>query len=797
MTKHISERRTEDIAQELLDIQGWALGRPPKGQVLRQNEYKDYPQLAEIFSAKKNSGHGDTYPDFLVLSQDTLVPLMVVETKADEQALEECVKDGCEKYGDPCREAGHEVVVVAVAGQESTRIMVRSLKFHRGRWRPIEHQEIPISWIPTPEDVPRLLAAPGLLDLAPIVPRAEVLASKADLINRILREANIKDEYRPAYVGAMMLALWYSGGSLRRDPKFVLRDINAACEDAFSGAGKPELARSLNVAEANAKFASTAWRILATLEKLNVVNASIAHDYLGQLYETFFRYTGGNTIGQYFTPRHITRFMADVCQTSPTDYVIDPACGTGGFLIACIQRAFDISKVTYKQAVNMVRNRLIGYESEPVTAALCVANMILRGDGKAGVRKADCFSARDYPVAKCQVALMNPPFPHKKTDIPPQKFIERALEALQARGMLAVILPTSLIVKKEVGAWRKQILSKNSLVAVCQMPDELFQPYSSSTTSVVFLEKGISQSPSRRTAFVRLQFDGLTLKKGTRVRRPDAKNDIPRAVQAILNNEEIPGFSGLGTVSGDAEWAPGAYIPSALPTEEELKDSIDTLLRRLASFYVRYAPQVARLRSRISSRQLAISAYRQLVGEARVANAVQLSKQKDTIGALFDIFYGQRELHSRDGIPPGETLVISPTEQYNGCYGWLSFEPLIEPPFITVAQTGSIGEAFVQLEPCAVNDDCLILLPREGHKVALPVLFVAASVIRLERWRFTYGRKLTPSRICAFPMPRIPRLEKWVAERLDAWLSLANSAINAYSTNANDLGGSSSSHHSV
>src|SRR5207244_10321143 len=96
--------------------------------------------------------------------------------------------------------------------------------------------------------------------------------------------------------------------SIRREPEFVLHDINKACEDAFSKAGKPALAKSLYIDEANAKLASSAWRILATLDKLNVVTASFAHDYLGQLYETFFRYTGGNTIGQYFTPRHITRF---------------------------------------------------------------------------------------------------------------------------------------------------------------------------------------------------------------------------------------------------------------------------------------------------------------------------------------------------------------------------------------------------------------------------------------------------------------------------------------------------------
>ena len=443
MATHISERRTEDLTIDLLQIQGWSTEKPPKGRLVRQNEYKGFPHLSEIFKGKSKKGKGDAYPDFLIVSDDSLCPQIIIETKADETDFDDAVSEACDVYGDACREAGHNVIAIGIAGQEKTKILVGARKFYKGQWKSIVYEKNPISWIPTPKDTIDIISAPNLMDLAPVVPSPEVLANRADLINRILREANVKDEYRPAYVGAMMLALWQSRASLRKDPQFVLRDINSACEDAFSRAKKPELAKSLHIDEANGRLANSAWKILATLEKLNVVTASFAHDYLGQLYETFFRYTGGNTIGQYFTPRHITRFMADICETTYKDTVIDPACGTGGFLISCIQRAYSLSKISYEKAVSMVKDKLIGYESEPVTAALCVANMILRGDGKTGIRKADCFTAKDYPSGECQVALMNPPFPHKKTDVPPEKFIGRALDALQDRGKLAVILPTS------------------------------------------------------------------------------------------------------------------------------------------------------------------------------------------------------------------------------------------------------------------------------------------------------------------------------------------------------------------
>ena len=192
---------------------------------------------------------------------------------------------------------------------------------------------------------------------------------------------------------------------------------------------------------------------------------------------------------------------------------------------------------------------------------------------------------------------------------------------------------------------------------------------------------------------------------------------------------------------------------------------------------MRYAPQVAEQKRKVSAGELAVRPYREIISNLRIQNAKELSDKSDTVGSFFDIFYGQKELHSRDGIPPGDSPVVSPTEQYNGTYGWLWFEPLIAAPFVTVAQTGTIGEAFVQLEPCAVNDDCLVLLPREGK---LPMLFITAAIIRLERWRFTYGRKLTPSRICSFPMQRMPHLEAWVAAEIERWAELWESAVGAY-----------------
>lgn len=779
--KRVSERRAEHLLNDLLISHGWDLRRPPQGDLLLQNEYRAYVDLTEALAKASKSGFGAGFPEAILMDRQSPAPLAVIEVKRSVDEIDKAIAEA-QHYADALWATGWQPLAIGLAGHTEDEFRLRVSKRVGTKWKPITYDGEPIGWVPTRADFDRIRVAGGPTEIRPSIPPLEVLAARADEINRLLRESRIKDELRPAVVAAIMLALWQSKGDLRRQPAHILGDINAACRDAFVKAGKADLARSLRVDEANDKLREKARRIATILERLNVTVLTAEHDYLGQLYEAFFRYTGGNTIGQYFTPRHITRMMADICDVTRNDIVIDPACGTGGFLIACMDRILTEHHVSRAEMVKIVKTHLIGFEDEPITAALCVANMILRGDGSTGVHRADALTSEEFPIGKATVALMNPPFPHQKTDTPSEAFVDRALEALSARGKLAVILPTSTLVKKNKGSWRARTLAHHTLLAVCQLPDELFQPFASVTTSFVLLEKGVPHNPKRHTTFVRLQHDGLTLRKGTRVDRPTEPNQIPNAINAIQNRKSTPGFAGGASVRGEDEWAPGAYIASAIPDVTELKANVDVLLRRLASFYTRYAQEIVTQRRAITDGELSVQPYRKLVTAARLENAKALSDSAGTIGGMFDIYYGMKELHSREGIAPGRSLVISPTEQYNGCYGWLEFPTLIAAPFVTVAQTGSIGEAFVQLEPCAVNDDCLVLLPKRGKRVSMADLVLAAASLQSEKWRFTYGRKLTPSRIADFLVPTSEGIRSWVESKLQDTESVVSASLTPYLT---------------
>ncbi len=755
----VAEVRTEVLLTELLTTQGWDVRRPPNGELLRQQEYKDHPHLLDAFKGRgKKGAGGDALPEAVLVDHLTLQPVAVIEAKATSADLKTAIHEVTKIYGRACIDAGYSPLAIAIAGTTEDDFVVRVFKWNGRKWCEATYEGNPVGWIPNRVDVDRLRVPSASAELRPSMPPPEVLAARADEINRLLRESGIKDELRPAVVGAIMLSLWQSKGNIRKDPRYILADINAACASAFWNAKKADIANSLRVDEANATLAIRARRIVSILERLNVTVLTAEYDYLGQLYETFFRYTGGNTIGQYFTPRHITTLMAQLCEVGKKDVVLDPACGTGGFLIAAMNRIMKTGKLSRTQVVKAVKKQLIGYETEPITAALCIANMILRGDGSTGIVKTDCFSYDDYPSGKVDVVLMNPPFPHKSTDTPPEEFIDRGLTALKSRGRMGVVVPMKLLVKTDLKAWRNRLLENNTLNGIITLPDELFSPYAKPYTNILLLTGGVPHNFNHPVFFARIDNDGLRLRKNVRV--PRRGSQIDDVVDCYESQNSLDGLCGWSKIKSGGEWRPGAYIPARKLSREEALDEVDIVIRSKTSFVVKNAHQLGSLFSSLRSGDAVARDFHEYIGDKRK----KITSTGDTIGAYFEIYYGQKELESKDHLGAGVAPVISSSGENNGCHGFYAFDWLMEPPFVTVPRTGSIGMAHVQELPCGASSDNLILLPRKG--VSIEMLYIASAVIRHERWRFNYGSKITPSRIAGFVIPTDDEIVSFVRRDL-------------------------------
>jgi type I restriction-modification system DNA methylase subunit len=732
----VSEQRARQYVRDLLLLRNWNVDSTLKqGQLLEETEYKNHSNLSLIFSGKSKTGTGDGYPDFLLVdSYVGLKPLIIIETKALSKDIRKAVAEAIH-YGEALKSQGINVICIGVAGNEQDLCAIKVVKYLYNEWQYLTLRGEAIDWIPSQKQIEYILSI-DTVEVEPERPNENILNDYANRLNEILRECNIKDEFRPTYAATIMLALWQ--GSVSTENSIVLEQINSNAAKALKRAGKSELSNSLRVDTENDELASRAWEIVEILNKLNIRSFIHEHDYLGQLYETFFRYTGGNTIGQYFTPRHIINFLCELVEVTNKDIILDPACGTGGFLIGAINRMITASNRVYEEAVSLINNNLFGIESEPATAALCITNMILRGDGKSGIIKDDCFRQNTYPGIEVDFVLMNPPFPHKKTDTPPTNFIDRGLKQLKNKGVLGTIIPYALLVR--VKEWHKKILQDNTILFIATLPSDLFNPYASYNTALLILQKGIPQS-KKKTFVCRITNDGYKLKKNNRIAQDGSQ--LAQIIDMYRTKKEEPELSALAMISTDSnEWSPEAFIKSRIEGDVCFIDGIEQHIRKHAGFYVQNG---WRLEIDKKAKQHDIK-----IDYTIYDNKSEIDLSNCNYGLMRISEYFTIELGGNDEIEDLETgniPIVSTSEFMNGVTAWKNPKYIYDPPVITVATDGSTCSSFVQEYPFYAFYKVAILKEKRQNSIPIDALYYISYLLFREKWKYVYARKFGKERI--------------------------------------------------
>jgi len=343
-------------------------------------------------------------------------------------------------------------------------------------------------------------------------------------------------------------------------------------------------------------------------------------DVLGQFYEVFLKYgPWAQKMGIVLTPRHITKFAAEVLDIRLQDVVFDPTCGTGGFLVA----AFDYVKARANktQIEQFKRNNVFGIDSQPQFACLAIVNMIFRGDGKNNIIEGDCFTkwlsgtrkngAVSLPVRYVNTkpatselnmmtrVLMNPPFAVTKTDPKEYRFVQHALDQMIDGGLLFSILPVGAMFESgEEYEWRKnRLLEQNTLLSVMTFPPELFYPVGVHTLGI-FVKKGIAHPKEQSVLWVRAVHDGHLKIKGKRL--PDSSEldelkKIQPIIKAFLQNpqfpiESIPEFckaSPIDFTDSQLELVPEAYLDSKPIKIEQVEQSMEQMIRDTVSYLIK------------------------------------------------------------------------------------------------------------------------------------------------------------------------------------------------------------------
>jgi type I restriction enzyme M protein len=270
---------------------------------------------------------------------------------------------------------------------------------------------------------------------------------------------------------------------------------------------------------------------------------------LGDAYEYLLSVLGsqGNA-GQFRTPRHIIDFMVEVLAPQKNETILDPACGTAGFLISAYKHilrtntdAKGHSQLTPDEKGRLAKN-IKGYDIDPNMIRMSLVNLYLHGFTDPHIYEYDSLTQEERWNEFADVILANPPFmspkggikPHKRFTIQAKRsevlFVDYMAEHLKSTGRAAIIVPEGIIFQSQTAYKElRKMLVANSLVAVVSLPAGCFNPYSGVKTSILLLDKSLARQ-SNTIAFFKVENDGFGL--GAQ-RRAIEKNDLPQ-VQAEL-----------------------------------------------------------------------------------------------------------------------------------------------------------------------------------------------------------------------------------------------------------------------
>ncbi len=256
--------------------------------------------------------------------------------------------------------------------------------------------------------------------------------------------------------------------------------------------------------------------------------------------------------GQFRTPRHIIDFIVDVMDPTKDDKVLDPACGTGGFLVASYNHIlekhdgkFDPEK-TEKPLTPDERKKLVsnfeGYDIDPSMVRIAQVNMYLHQFKNPKIFQYDPLTSEDRWNDKFDVILANPPFmspkggirPHNKFAIQSNRsevlFVDYIANHLKPQGRAGIIVPEGIIFQS--GKAYKQLrkdLVEGGLYAVVSLPSGVFNPYSGVKTSILLIDNEIAKQRAE-ILFVKISADGYDLGA---TKRPIEKNDLPIALEVL------------------------------------------------------------------------------------------------------------------------------------------------------------------------------------------------------------------------------------------------------------------------
>ena len=256
------------------------------------------------------------------------------------------------------------------------------------------------------------------------------------------------------------------------------------------------------------------------INKINEIDFNSSEDIhlFNDIYEQLLKslQSAGNA-GEYYTPRAVTQFIVDMVNPQLEEKVLDPACGTGGFLTCAIEHLKKQTDTTREGEI--LNNSIFGIEKKPLPHQLCTTNMILHGiDTPINIKRDNTLSKpinNISPADRVDCIVTNPPFggieeDGIETNFPSayrtketaDLFLIYIIAKLKVNGRAGIVLPDGALFGEGVKTRIKEkLMQECNLHTVIRLPKSVFSPYTSINTNLLFFTKG---EPTLETWFYRL-----------------------------------------------------------------------------------------------------------------------------------------------------------------------------------------------------------------------------------------------------------------------------------------------------
>lgn len=256
------------------------------------------------------------------------------------------------------------------------------------------------------------------------------------------------------------------------------------------------------------------------INKINEIDFNSSEDrhLFNDIYEQLLQslQSAGNA-GEYYTPRAVTQFIVDMINPQIGEKILDPACGTGGFLACTIEHLKKQIQTT--EEGESLNSNILGIEKKPLPHQLCTTNMILHGiDTPINIRRDNTLSKpinNISPADRVDCIVTNPPFggieeegiesnfpSAYRTKETADLFLLYIIAMLKPHGRCGVVLPDGALFGEGVKTRIKEkLMTDCNLHTIIRLPKSVFAPYTSINTNLLFFTKG---EPTKETWFYRL-----------------------------------------------------------------------------------------------------------------------------------------------------------------------------------------------------------------------------------------------------------------------------------------------------